>query len=192
MQTNICRTSHGSVHMLDDNIQMQKGENKLSFLTNLQAGKASHFGLLMENLDMLEATFNDSGLGRLERDILVQLERLGALRLFHIYLSRTLKSSTIFDLCDTPTELIREPQMNGTVDVHIGKVIVRSGKREERKSRRERASEKAYVSSPSKSIQQGFQHSNFSSIKRSSTSRSRRIIIAKNEAEMSRGVKVMS
>lgn len=192
MQTNICRTSHGSIHMLDDYIQMQKEENKLSSLTNLQAGKASHFGLLMENLDMLEATFNDSDLGRLERDILVQLERLGALRLFHIYLSRTLKSSTIFDLFDTPTELIKESRVNGIVDVHTGKVIVRSGKKEERKSRRERASEKAYLSSPSKSSQQGFQRSNFSSIKRSSNSRSRRIIIAKNEAEMSRGVKVMS
>lgn len=65
---------------------MTTGEN------NLQGRKASDFSILMENLDMLEATFSDSYVGRLEREILGQLERLGALKLFHACLSKTLKS----------------------------------------------------------------------------------------------------
>ncbi|KAG5540532.1 hypothetical protein RHGRI_020672 [Rhododendron griersonianum] len=99
-------------------LQMTTGENKL------QGRKASHFGLLMENLDMLEATFADSYVGRLERDILGQLERVGALKLFHTCLLKTLKSPTFFDLSDMSTQLIKQPLINEAVDVHIGEILV--------------------------------------------------------------------
>lgn len=160
---------------------MTTGEN------NLQGRKASDFSILMENLDMLEATFSDSYVGRLEREILGQLERLGALKLFHACLSKTLKSPTFFDFSDMPTQLIKQPLINETVDVHVAEIVVRSRKKEERKSRRGRASQKAsLLALPSKIIQKG------SLQKRPSNSRSRRLTIAKNEAEMSRQLKVVS
>lgn len=161
-------------------LQMTTGENKL------QGRKASHFGLLMENLDMLEATFADSYVGRLESDILGQLERVGALKLFHTCLSKTLKSPTFFDLSNMSTQLIKQPLINEAVDVHIGEIVVRSRKKEERKSRRGRGSPKAsMLALPSKSIQKDSQS------KRPSNSRSRRLSIARNEAEMSRQFKLV-
>ncbi|XP_052211345.1 LOW QUALITY PROTEIN: RNA polymerase sigma factor sigC [Diospyros lotus] len=192
---NIDKTAHSCIQMLDDNIQMTTVEDKSSFLTSLQASKASAspFGLLMENLDMLEATFSDSDVGRLERDILTQLERLGALNLFLTCLSRTLESSPFFDLSDIPTQIIKEPQMNGNADVHMGKVIVRSGKKEGRKSRRKRTSRRASGQAlpPSISSQKDFHQADISSIKGRSNLKSRRATIARNEAEMSRGVKLV-
>lgn len=163
-----------------EGIKMTTGEN------NLQGRKASDFSILMENLDMLEATFSDSYVGRLEREILGQLERLGALKLFHACLSKTLKSPTFFDFSDMPTQLIKQPLINETVDVHVAEIVVRSRKKEERKSRRGRASQKAsLLALPSKIIQKG------SLQKRPSNSRSRRLTIAKNEAEMSRQLKLV-
>lgn len=160
---------------------MTTGENKL------QGRKASHFGLLMENLDMLEATFADSYVGRLERDILGLLERVGVLKLFHTCLSKTLESPSIFYLSDTSTQLIKQPSINEAVDVHIGDIVVRSRKKEERKSRRGRASPKAsMLALPSKLIQKDSQPKGLSN------SRSRRLSIARNEAEMSRQFKVIS
>ncbi|PSR89323.1 RNA polymerase sigma factor sigC like [Actinidia chinensis var. chinensis] len=192
IKRNIVKTSHGGIDTLDDNIHMPIGDNKISFPYSLQATKASHFGLLLENLDMLEATFADSNVGKLESDILTQLERLGALKLFHACLSRTLKSPTFFDISDSSSQLIKQPPLDGTVDVHVGKLIVHSRKKGKRKSTSERVLQKASVLAlHSKPIQKDFQRSNLSSAKRLSKARSRRLCIASNEAEMSRGVKLV-
>lgn len=193
IKMNIGKRSHdGLNNTLDDNITMPMGDDKLTFLTSLQASRASQFGLLLQNLDMLESTFADSDVVRLERDIMVQLERLGALKLFHTCLSRTLKSSTFSDFSDSPTQLIGELQKNDTADVHSGKIIVPSRKKEERKSRRKRASEKVSgLAFPSKATQKDQKKSALSSVKRLSDSRSRRLKVAKNEAEMARGVKLV-
>ncbi|XP_057480991.1 RNA polymerase sigma factor sigC [Actinidia eriantha] len=192
IKRNIVKTSHGGIDMLDDNIHMPIGDDKISFPYSLQATKASRFGLLLENLDMLEATFADSNVGKLESDILTQLERLGALKLFHACLSRTLKSPIFFDISDSPSQLIKQPPLEGTVDVHVGKLIVHSRKKEKRKSTSERALQKASVLAlHSKPIQKDFRTSDLSSAKRPSKARSRRLCVASNEAEMSRGVKLV-
>lgn len=186
----------GLYSSLDNDIQMSNNEDKLAYLTSLQATQASRYRLLMKNLDMLEYMFADSNAVRLERDILEQLKRLGALRLFHSCLSRTLKSSSSFDLSNAPTEIVEEPRVNDSVDNHVGKMVVQSGKKELRKLRRKRTLEKESATSmqelPSENISKDPQQPKFASARRTLRSRNRRQKIARNEAEMSSGVKVVS
>ncbi|KAK9273309.1 hypothetical protein L1049_018116 [Liquidambar formosana] len=197
-KVNVGKRSCSRLHSMTDDAQMPMpfGGDDSSFLKSVQASKAPHFNLLMENLDILEETFADSNVVSLERDILVHLERLGALQLFHTCLSNTVKTSTSFDMSDAPTELIGEGQMQGTIDDHVSNVVVCSGKKYERKSRRERALEKAnkisVLSMPSKTNNKRPGRPTISSAKRPSNSRIKRLIMARNEAEMSRGVKVVA
>uniref|UniRef100_A0A2N9H1L4 RNA polymerase sigma-70 domain-containing protein n=1 Tax=Fagus sylvatica TaxID=28930 RepID=A0A2N9H1L4_FAGSY len=182
-------------------------EDKCTSCTNLQGSKAAHFNLLVENLHVLEETFVDSDVLWLEREILLQLGRLGAINLFNTCLLSTLEISNVLDLSDIHTEHMEhvmknktdelmEHEMKRKTDDCIGKVFVRSGKKRERKSKRERTLENiSEISSlllPSKTIQQRFRQPNVSSVKRASSSRSIRLKIARNEAEMSRGVKAVA
>lgn len=167
----------GSANMIDD--------KEHSFMSS--AGlRTSHYTLLLQNLNVLEETFADSGVSKLEKEILLQLGRLGALKLFEICLSRTLKTSSFLDLSDLPTEPIEEHKMER-------KNIVRSGKKEERKSRKRTSydSKKFSGTLPVKQMREGFKKPNPSSVRRASNSRSRRLMMAKNEAELSVGVKVV-
>lgn len=163
--------------------------------TYINTSKSLHFSLLMKNLDLLENMFADSEMSRLERDILVQLEKLGALEFFHTCLSRTYHSSTFPKVLDVPRELTKEVEKDDLVGNAKDKVVVRSRKKQERKSRRNRASGNANhiitVQPHTKNIQEGLQQLKFYSGKRTHTSRNKRQKIAKNEAEMSRGVKVV-
>ncbi|KAK2982930.1 hypothetical protein RJ640_006344 [Escallonia rubra] len=167
---------------VDDNIATPTEEDRVPFLASSQASKASHFSLLLENLIMLETAFTDSDAVRLERDILVLLERLGALKLFHTFLSRALPVPTLVDLADAPNGLVEKP-----------KNVVRSGKKEERRARRQRALEKANKAYGlvfhSKSNHKCHQQHEFG---KSSNFRGRRIKVTMNEAEMSRGVKLVA
>ncbi|KAL6216529.1 hypothetical protein ACLB2K_009752 [Fragaria x ananassa] len=168
----------GSANMIDD--------KEYSFMSS--AGlRTSHYTLLLQNLNVLEETFADSGVSKLEKEILLQLGRLGALKLFEICLSRTLKTSSFLDLSDVRTEPIEEPKMER-------KNIVRSGKKEEGKSRKRTSydSKKFSGTLPVKQMREGFKKPNPSSVRRASNSRSRRLMMAKNEAEMSVGVKVIA
>ncbi|KAL2544953.1 RNA polymerase sigma factor sigC [Forsythia ovata] len=178
--------------LIDDNIQMSAEKDKPAFLTSLQATEASQFSLLMKNLDKLEKMFSDSDVIRLERDILQQLKRLGALRLFHTCLSRSLKSSILFDLSDAPTQLVEETRINEPVDDHEGKVVVQSGKKEQRRLRRKRALEKGNDSSILELPSETISGDKFSSRRRPSISRKKKLKIANNEAEMSSGVKLVA
>lgn len=164
---------------------MPAGEDQSTFLTSLQASKTSHFRVLMNNLNMLEKTFADSDMVRLERDILVQLERLGALNLFHAFLSRS-RSPTLVDLSDTSTESIEELHMNKHVDESMAEIVVHSRKKEKRKAKRVRASEKLSKANNEDPQQQK------SSSRRSVKYSGRKPKITRNEAEMSRGVQVHS
>ncbi|XP_016487978.1 RNA polymerase sigma factor sigC-like [Nicotiana tabacum] len=164
--------------------------------TYLNTTRALHFSLLMKNLDLLENMFADSEVSRLERDIMVQLDKLGALEFFHTCLSRTNHCSTFPEVLDVPRELIEEIEKDGLVGNGIDKVVVRSKKKQERKSRRNRASRNANdiitVQPHTKNIQEDLQQPKFFSGKRTHTSRNKRQKIAKNEAEMSRGVKLVA
>lgn len=176
---------------ISDN-QMPVAEGKFISSKGLEACTASHFSLLLQNLNVLEETFATSDVLKLEKEILLQLARLGALKLFDICLSRTLKTSSFLDLSDIPTVPVEEGKMERKED-NVFKIIVRSGKKEERRSRK-RTSDNAIVSSnslPPKTIWKGLKKPTLSSGKRASNYRSRRLTISKNEAEMSIGVKVV-
>ncbi|CAA2983352.1 RNA polymerase sigma factor sigC [Olea europaea subsp. europaea] len=186
------QSRNGLYSLSDDNIQMSAEEDKLPFLISLQATEASHFSLLMKNLDNLEKMFSDSDVITLERDILQQLKRLGALRLFHTCLSRALKSSTLLDLSDGPTELVEETRINEPVTDHEGKVVVQSGKKEQRRLRRKRALEKGNDSSMLEFSSKTIPGNKISSRRRHLISRKKKLKITKNEAEMSSGVKLVA
>lgn len=161
------------------------GKNKNLCNNGLKDCRASHFSLLMQNLGVLEEIFADSDVLRMEREILLHLGRLGALKLFNTCLSRTFETANFMDLSDIPTE---------SMDDHAGKNIIRSRKGKVRKSRArmsEILNKGSSWSFPSETISQVLQQPTVSSVKRSSNSRSRRLAIAKNEAEMSIGVKVV-
>ncbi|KAK6927313.1 RNA polymerase sigma-70 region 2 [Dillenia turbinata] len=159
----------------------------------LKAKTEPHFRLLMETLDMLEETFADTDVIWLEKEILGQLKMLGALKLFQAYLSRSLKSPTVSNIFDISNTCIIESEAEGSVDAQRGKVIIHSGKRKERRLRRERALENAHkvsmLSLPSKNFSRGPRKASFSSAKQTSKSKKRRHVNARNEAQMATGVK---
>jgi RNA polymerase sigma factor len=149
---------------------------------------------LLDNLDTLEKLVADLDALKLERDILLQLGRLGALEFFNACLSRTLQTSNVLDLSAVPTENTGESKTDGMLGDLTGKTVVRTGKKEERKFRRERAAsdngkKTTSLSLPSKTVQNNLPKPTF--VKRTSSSSSRRSLIARNEAKMTRGVKVV-
>lgn len=197
MKVNIGKGSQAHSHSLTmiDKTHELIGGDKSSSRTSPQACKASHYSLLMENLDVLEETFADSDVLTLEREILLQLGRFGALKLFNTCLSRTLKASNILDLSDVPANS-GDCNMNLSVDGQKDNIVVCSRKKKQRKKIRERALENPTIIStqlmPSNTLHGRFQKPKVSSAKRVSDSRSRRLRIARNEAEMSKGVKVVA
>lgn len=158
--------------------------------TSAEASKLSHFGVLMNNLSMLEKTFADSDVLRLENDILSQLDRLGALKLFHTCLSRTRSRPGNSSV----SEDIEEHQMESHVNAdQMAKIVVSSGKKEKRKAKRVKSSwnEKDFYLLPSNSKPK-HQHQNLSSPGKSSKYSGSRPKVARNEAELTVGVKVCS
>ncbi|XP_028802154.1 RNA polymerase sigma factor sigC [Neltuma alba] len=183
IKVNKGKKSLNSVYEMIDNPQMPFGEETFATSTNFQSFKASHFRLLMENLDILEETFSDSEVLRLEKDIILQLGKLGALEFFNSRLSGSLQTSSFLDISDKHPEQVGEHKTNGQADYHLGKSVVRS-KRKENKPRRKRA----LTSEP---IQEDLLRLAASNVKRASNYKNRRVIIAKKEAEMSTAVKVL-
>ncbi|GMJ07640.1 SIGMA FACTOR 3, RNApolymerase sigma-subunit C [Hibiscus trionum] len=168
--------------------------NESSSCMSLQICSTSRYGVLMENLNVLEETLIDSDVLRLEREILLQLGRLGALNLFNTCLYKTPKPLNIFDLSDVAS-VSGECNVNGLVDCEKDKSIVCSGKKKQRKKRREKAVETTEISTqllPSNILHGRFQNPKVSSPKRLSDSRKRLSTVARNEVEMSKGVKVVA
>ncbi|PPD67063.1 hypothetical protein GOBAR_DD36060 [Gossypium barbadense] len=166
--------------------------NRSSSCASPQTCKASRYNVLKDNLNVLEETFVDSDVLRLEREILLQLGRLGALNLFNIFLSH--KPSNIFDLSDVAANSV-ECNMNGLVDSEKDKIIVSSRKNKQRRKRREKAVETTIISTqllPTNTLHGRYQKPKRSSPKRMSDSRKRRSAVARNEVEMSKGVKVVA
>lgn len=194
-QINFKKISQDSLCSMIADPQMNAGEDKYVSKTGLEECKASHFSLLMQNLGVLEETFADSDALRLEREILLQLGRLGALKLFNTCLSRTLETSNYLDLSDIPTKSVKEHESSSNkMHNHAAKNIVRSRKSKARKSRGRTSESSRKVSPqlfPSETIGHVLQWPAVSSVKRSSNYRSRSLAISKNEAEMSVGVKVV-
>lgn len=167
--------------------------NKFTSAKGLQAASASHFSLLMENLDALEATISSTDLLRLERDILQHLGRLGALKLFQTCLSKTLGDSTSKSYEPSHLAIEQSEGEKGSEEAEkVAETIVRSGKGRVRKMKQQGEFKKAdriYEHSLPSFV--GRQPVN-SSARRTFNSKRRRLMIAKSEAEMSKGIKVIS
>lgn len=152
----------------------------LTFLTSFQANKISQYRLLLENIVVLEDTFSDSDVVKLERDILVQLERIGA--------SKFLRASF--------SEIPKYPTLTHSIYEEIAKPIVPSTRKVERRSQRERISKKVNGVYTVEFRSQAVNHKNSRRVNLSSRKlsncKSGRLKITRNEAELSRGVKVPS
>ncbi|KAK9072066.1 hypothetical protein SSX86_008498 [Deinandra increscens subsp. villosa] len=155
-------------------------DDKLTFLTSLQAKKISQYRLLLENLLVLEDTFADSDVVTLEQDILVQLGKIGALKFLRTSFS----------------EVPKCPFSKIPITEETVKPIVPSTRKFERKSKRERTSKKVNEVCTVEFRSQATHHKNsrqvnFSS-RRVSRSKSGKLKITRNEAELSRGVKMVA
>eukprot|EP00262_Sarcandra_glabra_P021788 TRINITY_DN9348_c0_g1_i2.p1 TRINITY_DN9348_c0_g1~~TRINITY_DN9348_c0_g1_i2.p1 ORF type:complete len:474 (+),score=68.56 TRINITY_DN9348_c0_g1_i2:129-1550(+) len=190
--------SYPNSHSKLNDINMPILEDTTACLGKLPANNGSHFSFLIENIEKLEQIFFDTDLVRLERDILIQIGRLGALKLFHQCLTRTLKEPNAFVSTYPLTEFSKDCPVDTPVEETMVNITVCSGKKWKRKSRRERALEKdAKISSllsssktirkvrrPTVPIATGLDWST-----KLSNPKSRRLVIARNESEMSKGVK---
>ena len=92
--------------------------------------------MLMENLCVLEETFVDSEALRLEKAIILQLGKVGALELFNVCLSRSVGTLLVSNYAIK-------------VDDYKDKVVVQSSKKKENKTRRKREFVATVVSSQS-------------------------------------------
>ena len=132
---------------LDRNLQYDwMDEETLFWLDSNYTDSNLQFGLLMKNLQALETSLAGKDLKMLEKDILVHIEQIGALGSFNASMSMA--------TLDTLTQTSHEPDLS-LLDKVIrfdpetplkeqdAEVIVRSGKSQERKQKRMRASEKA-------------------------------------------------
>lgn len=160
--------------------EMQTGRSSaVDIIDTVQSSRASsHFGFLMENLYLLEATFTDVDVVRLENDILSQLEKIGALKILYSHLSGTVKSPTALDLCDEPLE---DHVNEACADIKV----IQSLKKEKRRSIQDRASSKPFA----KTIDKNISKINSSATKASKSRSRRRQSIARNEVEMAKAVK---
>ncbi|KAK7320814.1 hypothetical protein VNO77_30642 [Canavalia gladiata] len=187
------KRSLSSVHEMIDNSQVPLGEDS-TVSTKFESFKAPHFHLLMENLGVLEETFADSEALRLQKDIILQLEKLGALELFNFCLSKSIGTTLALDCTDGLVEQVEENKRRCKVDHHKGKIFVQSTKKNENTTRK-RAFVATVVSSrslPLKANQEDLLRFSASFIKRTSNTKNKRIMVAKREAEMSKGIKVLA
>ncbi|CAN6456911.1 unnamed protein product [Victoria cruziana] len=131
----------------------------------------------------------------LEKEILIQIERLGALKLFHACLSETLSATDIVDV-GAPSIPQTEDGFSETMRSHTtGYVTVQSGKKKERKERRKRRMGKLDVSqSWTLSSKIGKSGRSVLSIRSADSlkSRRRRQEIGKKESDMTSGVQEIS
>ncbi|XP_020265238.1 RNA polymerase sigma factor sigC isoform X2 [Asparagus officinalis] len=143
------------------------------------------FSLLMENLGEIEDILAGGDAVRLERDIMLHIGKLGALKLFRACLSRTLMAPTSINSDFLLTENFRGYSSSFPLSRQEAPTIVRSGRSEERRLRRMRASSKRSekVKDPKVSA-----FTRWGGLEGPSESRSRPFI-ARKEAQMAKGVK---
>lgn len=181
------KSSCKDLHNMANNTQLLSERDTSVYVRGLQACNTSHFHILMENISVLENKVSDSELLKLERDILVHLGRLGALQLFHACLSRTM------DMSYLPAQGTEGKRTNDRNDNDLKKNVIFSKRKGERKSRQERrlqATSKRCACRSENSNEKSMHHVVSSDAKKTKV-RGRRTMIAKNEAEMSRGIKVV-
>ncbi|TVU01925.1 hypothetical protein EJB05_52572, partial [Eragrostis curvula] len=133
---------------LDRNKQLDRLNKEMSYWVDMGYTNSNlQYSLLMKNLDELETSLAGEELPMLEKDILVHIEQLGALKLFNESMSMatldTLTQTSYESDCALLDEIIKLDPETPLTKVDDTEVIVRSGKSLERKLKRMRASEKA-------------------------------------------------
>lgn len=173
------RSSKDMHNLMNDVLTTIDRDESLSFASVLAYNK-SHYQMLMENVHILEDRIANANSVELERNILIQLGRIGALELFRSCLSRTTIESPASDGSCKPSKLTGDENVN----LDTNKVIILSRKKEKRKSRRE------------KQLKRDEETVSFHSVprvgKKKKKTQSRKEKIVKNEAEMAYGVKVVA
>ncbi|KAK7282948.1 hypothetical protein RIF29_12089 [Crotalaria pallida] len=196
IKVNKGKRSLSSVHEVIDNTQMHFGEEMSPTSTKYQSFKAIHFRLLLENLGTLEETFDDSEARKLKNDIMLQLGKLGALEFFEACLSRAVEPSRVLYFTNGHPDQVGALQKNGKLDVYTDKVFVQSSRKKQNKTRRKRAfgaTEILPQPLPLKVDQDDLLRARpSSSVKRESNGKNRRMVVARREAELSKGVKVLA
>lgn len=193
MKVKLDRGLPRALYSQTDNMQRLNQDYTSISCQGLEVKEKSRFSLLLKNLEKIEEIFIDEDFKMLERDIMIQLGKLGALQLFHTFLSRSFKTPTAIDFATQVTKHSRNLSMEAEIDGQPSTSIVRSRKKEGRKLRRGQITDKAdlisSVTPSSKSLSKFPWQTVGSTVRISSRSRSRRFKIARSEAEMSRRVK---
>uniref|UniRef100_A0ACD5TYU8 Uncharacterized protein n=1 Tax=Avena sativa TaxID=4498 RepID=A0ACD5TYU8_AVESA len=103
------------------------------------------YNLLMQNIHVLESSLAGQELRTLERDILVHMEQLGALKSFNASRSRATVTQTTHEPEFALPWNVAEfgPATSPLEELSHDQLVVRSGKRQERKLKRIRASKKS-------------------------------------------------
>ncbi|CAN6336629.1 unnamed protein product [Urochloa humidicola] len=128
---------------LDRNVQYDwMDEETLFWMDRNYTSSNTQYGLLMQNLQELETSLAGKDLKMLEKDILVRIEQLGALRSFNASISRATIAQTSHEADCSLLDKIIEFDPEIPLKEQDAEVIVRSGKSQERKLKRMRASEK--------------------------------------------------
>ncbi|XP_062232289.1 RNA polymerase sigma factor sigC-like isoform X2 [Phragmites australis] len=128
---------------LDKNKQLGSLNKEMSYWMDLGYTNSNlQYSLLMQNLEELENSLAGKELVTLEKDILVHIEQLGALKSFNASMSMaTLKQTSDESDCALLDKIIKfDPET--PLKEQDTEVIVRSGKSQGRKLKRMRASEK--------------------------------------------------
>ncbi|XP_042402220.1 RNA polymerase sigma factor sigC-like isoform X2 [Zingiber officinale] len=178
--------------------QILKGEDSSFIHTNLTLKTAAELALLMENIDRIEDLIVGADMIRLERDILTHLRRLGAMKLFTSCFSKAVTETIIWSSNLVNKHLDAYP-FELRFDEKKDNIVVHSNKKEQRKKRRaqrlEKVSRRSVLQIPTES---GHKDELFSLRKRGLgnfaglSGSKKREVIAKNESEMSMGVKEMA
>ncbi|KAJ4821119.1 RNA polymerase sigma factor [Rhynchospora pubera] len=160
-------------------------QSKASFYSNSTYEESTsgsiQFGLLMENLNEIVEILGSKELELLERDILQQIKRPGALKLFHEGLYQNVASTPSLDSNILQLEVPLEKPKDKVK-------IVRSGKSQERKLKRIEATHKRAIERKSFILKSQKCHQRIISF----GWRSMNHYTSKEESEFSEGVKVAS
>lgn len=148
-----------------------------------------HYDYLMEGLEKMEDITNNSDVMRLEKEILLHIERLGALDLFRACLSRMTKALSIKSFSASPLNAEYKGNSSSSMTLQSKNIIVPSRRKMERKLKRQRS-----VRVSSKSCSSTFldvASRDGGSLHNALSAKTTRQSLAKSEAEMSKWVKVM-
>ncbi|CAO2818015.1 unnamed protein product [Amaranthus hypochondriacus] len=186
LEVKISKRSCKGLHNMVNDTRVLSDSDTSIYVRSIQACSASHFHVLMENVNVLEDGVSVSE--KLERDIIAQLGRLGALKLFNACLSRTI------DTMDVRADITEDNQENDNrPDDDLKKKVIFSKRKEERKTRhakRLQASSRKLVRITESSRDYTHHEAGFAAKK--AKARGRRAMLTKNEAEMSKGIKVVA